>query len=102
MVRSNNGYTLWYIVFFSQFANGLNERYPELFDGDGGTSQHQVRFARKWRAYSTIFELAEGDLEKIDRVVEQPLEKCLLFLAFKADKIQLETLMHKEALKTMK
>ena len=102
MVRCDNGYTLWYLVFFSLFANGLNERYPELFDGDGSSSQHQINFGRKWRAYSTIFELAEGDLEKIDRVVEEPLEKCLLFLAYKSDKNRLEAMIHREAMKSIK
>ena len=102
MVRCNYGYTLWYLVFFSQFATGLNERYPELFDGDGVSSQHQYNFGRKWRSYSTIFELAEGDIEKIDRVVEEPLEKCLLFLAYKSDKNRLETMLHKESLKNIK
>jgi hypothetical protein len=89
-------------VFFSQFANGLNERYPEIFDGDGVSSKHQYNFSRKWRSYTTLFELADGDIEKIDRVVLQPLEKCLLFLAYKNDKNQLETLMHKESLKNIK
>ena len=102
MVRYHYGCALWLFVFFSQFANGLNERYPELFDAEGVSSQHQYNFGRKWRSYSTIFELAEGDIEKIDRVVEQPLEKCLLFLAYKADKNQLETLLHKEVIKSMK
>ena len=102
MVRCNYGCALWLFVFFSQFANGLNERYPELFDGDGVTSKHQVNFSRKWKSYSTLYELADGDIEKIDRVVLQPLEKCLLFLAYRSDKAQLETLMHKESLKNIK
>ena len=102
MVRCNYGYPLWHFVFFSQFANGLNERYPEIFDSEGVSSQHQYNFARKWRSYSTIYELAEGNIERIDTVVLQPLEKCLLFLAFKSDRNQLETLLHKESLKAIK
>lgn len=35
----------------------------------------------------------------MDEVVKEPLEKCLLWLAFQADKVQLEELMHKQALK---
>jgi predicted transport protein len=46
--------------------------------------------------------LAEGDILRFDKVVEEPLEKCLLYLAYKADKNVLETLMHKEMLKGMK
>jgi hypothetical protein len=102
VVKYHYGYPLWYIVFFSKFATGLNERYPELFDGDGVSSQHQYNFGRKWRSYSTIFELAEGDIEKIDRVVEEPLEKCLLFLAYKSDKNRLEGMLHRESLKNIK
>lgn len=102
MVRCNYGYPLWLFVFFYQFATGLNERYPEIFDGDGATSQHSYNFSKKWSSYATIYELAEGNIERFDSVVEQPLEKCLLFLAFKADKVQLETLLHKESLKGIK
>jgi hypothetical protein len=87
------------VVFFCSFANGLAERYPELFEGDGATSQHQINFGKKWRSYSTIVELANGDIKEIDVVVKEPLEKCLLFLSYKADKNQLETLMHNEAMK---
>jgi len=35
----------------------------------------------------------------IDDIVKQPLEKCLLYLAFHSDKIQLENILHKESLK---
>jgi hypothetical protein len=35
----------------------------------------------------------------MDDVVKEPLEKCLLWLAFQADKIQLEDLMHRQAMK---
>ena len=88
-------------VFFYQFAKGLAERYPEVFEGDGASSQHQIDFGKKWRSYATIIELANGNLKEIDDVVKEPLEKCLLFLAYKADKNQLETLMHNEAMKSI-
>jgi hypothetical protein len=35
----------------------------------------------------------------MDLVVKEPLEKCLLWLAYQADRTQLEDLMHKQALK---
>ncbi len=35
----------------------------------------------------------------MDAVVEEPLEKCLLWLAYQADKAQLEDLVHKQMLK---
>jgi hypothetical protein len=88
-------------VFFSKFVNGLTEFYPEIYDAGGDSSQHQINFGKKWGAYSAIIELSGGDLLKIDEVVKQPLEKCLLYLAFKADKNQLETLLHRESMKKM-
>jgi hypothetical protein len=37
----------------------------------------------------------------MDRVTKEPLEKCLLKLAFDSDRIEFETLMHKEAMKKL-
>ena len=86
---------------FIQFINGLAERYPEIYDGDGASSQHQANFAKKWGSYATIVELADGDITKFDRIVEEPLEKCLLYLAYRADKSLIETLMHRESIAKM-
>ena len=38
----------------------------------------------------------------MDEITEQPLEKCLLWLAYQADKAQLEDMMYKEQVKKMK
>jgi len=84
-------------VFFCKFVNGLTKFYPELFDGDGeggGASNLQYNFSKKWKSYATIVELANGDITKIDEVVKEPLEKCLLLLSYKADKVLLEKMMH--------
>jgi hypothetical protein len=35
----------------------------------------------------------------IDSVTKEPLEKCLLFLSYQADKVHLEDLMMREAMK---
>jgi hypothetical protein len=45
--------------------------------------------------------LSGENITKIDSVVEEPLEKCLLYLAYKADKILLEDMMHRESLRKM-
>jgi hypothetical protein len=101
MVRCRYGNSLGNPVFFCSFAKGLAERYPEVFEGDGASSQHQINFSKKWRSYATIIELADGNIKEIDEVVKEPLEKCLLFLSYKADRNQLEQLMHKEAMKSI-
>ena len=89
------------LSFFCSFVSGLAERYPELYDGEGYQSQHQANFGKKWQAYSTIIELAGGDITKIDSVIKEPLEKCLLYLAYTTDRNHTETLMHKESIKRM-
>jgi hypothetical protein len=43
--------------------------------------------------------LAGNNILKVDEITEQPLEKCLMYLAFQADRNELEELMHKEAMK---
>jgi len=38
----------------------------------------------------------------MDEVVKEPLEKCLLWLAYQSDKVELEELMHKDAMKKIR
>jgi hypothetical protein len=38
----------------------------------------------------------------MDEVVKEPLEKCLLWLAYQSDKVELEDLMHKDAMKKIR
>ena len=84
-------------VFFCAYVSGLVERYPELFDGDAGSStQHQINFSHKWKNYAALVLLAGGDIRNIDEITIQPLEKCLLFLAYQSDYNQLQNLVHKE------
>jgi len=86
--------------FFYQFVKGLIEYYPEIFDSAGGdTTEHQINFSRKWGNYQSIITLSRDNLMMIDDIVKQPLEKCLLYLAFHSDKIQLENILHRESLK---
>ena len=87
--------------FFQRFVSGLAKLYPELFEeGFGGdSSQHQYNFAKKWKSYTTIVQLAGGDITKFNEVTAEPLEKCLMYLAYTADKVQLEELLHKQAMK---
>ena len=103
MVKSRYAYPFWLSLFFCQFVNGLTEFYPELYEqGAGVASQHQVNFSKKWGNYSSIVELANGDIDRIDMVTKQPLEKCLLLLSYKADKGYVEQLIHDEALRQAK
>ena len=97
MVKRYNGCSLWCILFFCSFVNGLVEFYPELFDSEvGHSSRLSANFGKKWGTYATIVDLANNDITKIDEVVKEPLEKCLLYLSFKADKAMLEEMTIKE------
>ena len=98
-------YGSWYgcslrsMVFFYQFVNGLVERYPELFGDDRSTpSEHSANFTRKWGSYTSIVSLANDDVTKIEEVVSEPLEKCLLLLAYRQDKDYVEELIHNQIL----
>ena len=44
-------------------------------------------------------ELANGDILKFDEIVKQPLEKCLLYLAYKSDTALVQEMMHKQTMK---
>ena len=46
-------------------------------------------------------ELANEDIMKIDSVIKEPLEKCLLYLSYKSDKVITQDLIHRESLKKM-
>ena len=99
MVKGWHGCSFRCIVFFCSFVNRLIEFYPEIYDGDGTSSQHQANFSKKWKGYAAIHELANGDITKYKEVIGMPLEECLLYLCYKSDKNELENLLHKEAMK---
>jgi hypothetical protein len=85
--------------FFVRFIENLVTFYPEIYEGpDGDVSPIEHNFGKKWKSYTSIFQLAEGDITKFDKVVEEPLEKCLLFLCYRADKNRVDTLLHREAM----
>lgn len=90
-------------VFFYQYIKRLTTIYPEIFDGGAGNSTSvQINHGKKWRGYSSIVELANGDILKFDDIIEQPLEKCLLYLAYKADTALVQELLHKQIMSGMK
>ena len=99
MVKRKYGYSFWNSVFFCVFVTGLSERYSEIYEGGGDASQHAANFGKKWRGYTSIVELAGGDITKFKEITEQPLEACLLYLCFKSDKNVMEGLIHRENLK---
>jgi hypothetical protein len=99
VLKCYNGCTFRRPFFFHRFIENLIEFYPEIYEGpDGDVSPIELNFGKKWKSYTSIYQLAEGDIGKFDSVVSEPLEKCLLFLCYKADKNRIETLLHREAM----
>ena len=92
-----NGLSLWLFFFLQSFIQGLTTRYPEIYEEPSGDiSQYQINFGTKWRGYASVATIAEDNLLMFDKVLSKPLEECLLFLCYKADKAMVEQLQHKE------
>lgn len=107
MVRCIDGCSLRLFFFLQSYLQGIVERYPEIFDGGGiegpgSESAHQANFGAKWGPYQSIVILANDDLLKFDDIVKRPLEECLLNLAYRADKNQLDSLIHKANMRKYK
>lgn len=81
---------------------GLVDFYPELYESNGEGGILQANFGKKWGTYQTIIELSGGDIQQIQNVVKLPLETCLLYLAYKSDKILMENMLHEQSMKTIK
>ena len=102
--RCNYGCAFWCHVFFSSYLNGITERYPELFEEGTVVEGARLRynFNKKWIGYSSIHQLAGGDILNYKDVLALPLEQCFLFLAYEADKSTLDNMLHREMLKKYK
>ena len=107
MVERGYGYSLWLFFFLQSYLSGLVERYPEIFDG-GGIDQstpaatHQANFTHKWRGYQSIAILANHDLTKFEEITSRPLEECLLYLCYLADKNTMEQAIHRATMSKYK
>ena len=107
MVRCFNGCAFRMFFFLQSYLQGIVERYSEIFEGGsvegpGSESAHQANFGRKWGSYQSIVVLANEDITRFDEITALPLEKCLLNLCYRADKVQLENILHKQAMKKYK
>jgi len=68
-----------------EFRTGLCDSYYQVF-GSGGDAGESTEFSRQWNWYSTIDELASGDLTKYEDVTKLNLHTCLNNLCYKIDK----------------
>jgi hypothetical protein len=68
-----------------EFRIGLCEIYPQFF-GDGEGVSEPSEFESNWNWYSTIDELAGGDITKYEAIEQLNIHTCLNNLCYKIDK----------------
>ena len=88
--------------FFLQFRDRVVDSFPQLFgerDDSGEDLSAQGGFGKKWGWYQSIYGLAKGDITKFDKVTEEPLFKCLMYLTFEKEKNELEANLIKKSMK---
>ena len=76
-----------------EFKQRVIENYPELFESGNGENEYgaEANFAEKWGWFSSITHLAQKDVSRFDLVTELNVHKCLVYLAFEKEKIELES-----------
>ena len=79
------------LFFFSKFRLGIIEGYEQLFaGGTGETTTIAAGFGKKWGWYSSIFALAQGNIERFESITSLELNKCLTMLTFMKEKNEAE------------
>lgn len=79
------------------FRKRIVTKYDSLFRiGDSEESEgigdfsEGAQFAKQWGWYQSIYALAKGDVTKFDEVTELGLLKCLTYLTFEKQKVEIE------------
>lgn len=75
------------MLFFLDYRQGFSERYPSIFpaatdDDRGANLSGSAQFAARWGWYSSVFNLAGGDITKFDQITKEPASKCLTALEY--------------------
>ena len=73
-----------------QFIEGVKKSYPEIYGGSGGTEKQSLDYFEKWGWYATLEMLANGDILKMDSVIDIKVFPFHNFLAHKLDKQKME------------
>lgn len=91
-------------VFFLDFRTGVIRGYPKLFgeaseeeQEDFNEFSEEAQFSKQWGWFSSIYQLAKGDVTKIDIVTREGLFKCLNMLTFEKQKNEIEIRQIKKA-----
>ena len=58
--------------------------------GNGETTTLSAGFGKEWGWYSSIYALAQGDIERFEGVTSLELDQCLTMLTFMKEKNEVE------------
>ena len=80
-----------------EFRKRIIASYDGLFGERDEDEQEPVsdfsettQFAKRWGWYQSIYAIAKGDITKFDEVTRMGLLKCLTYLTFEKQKIEIE------------
>ena len=80
-----------------EFRKRIISSYDGLFGERNEDEQESIsdfsettQFAKRWGWYQSIYAIAKGDITKFDEVTRMGLLKCLTYLTFEKQKIEIE------------
>lgn len=87
-------------VFFLEFRKRIVSSFADLFR-DGGETDYSARaqFGKKWGWYSSIYQLAKGDIRNFDAITRTPIRQALTYLTFEQEKQRIENNEIKKSIK---
>ena len=75
-----------------EFKQRVITNYPEIFESGNEENDFGAAagFGKKWGWLSSIYGLAQKDITRFDTITKLNVHKCLIYLAFEKEKIELE------------
>ena len=88
------------LFFFVDFRDRLVQDYDGLFgQGSKGGLDRVSQFGAKWGWYQSIYELAQGDVTRVEHITELNIHQCFMMLSYLKDKNDLENKQIKSSFK---
>ena len=79
------------LFFFADFRDRLVKDYDEIFgQGTKGGLDRVSQFGAKWGWYHSIYELAKGDVTRVEHITELNIHQCFMMMSYLKDKNDLE------------
>jgi len=75
------GRSNWCSGFFLSYRDSISKRFAALFTSDGTSD----KITQKWGWYAIIYQLADGDILKMEHVARILVEEAFTFMAYEKD-----------------